>query len=97
MCWNDLGPAGARDLLNNTQIIINYWLLHNGFSVGVSDIVASQVSCDWVRWIRFAGPLAEICGDFGALRRHAITLADRVEPKVVLCCVVLCCVMASAG
>lgn len=41
MCWNDLGPAGARDLLNNTQVIINYWLLHNGFSVGVSDIVAS--------------------------------------------------------
>ncbi len=41
MCWTDLGPAGARDLLNNTQVIINHWLLHTGFSVGVSDIVAS--------------------------------------------------------
>eukprot|EP00960_Hanusia_phi_P024641 726338-Hanusia_phi.AAC.1 len=41
MCWADLGPAGARDLLNGTQIIVNHWLLQNGWSVGVSDIVAS--------------------------------------------------------
>lgn len=61
MCWNDLGPAGARDLLNNTQIIINYWLLHHGFSVGVSDIVASQVGgCVPNR--------SALCGWFYALR-----------------------------
>ena len=41
MCWSVLGPAGARDLLNNTQIIVNYWLLQMGFSVGVADIVAT--------------------------------------------------------
>ena len=40
-CWNDLGPSGARDLLNNTQIIVNHWLLQQGFSVGASDIVAA--------------------------------------------------------
>jgi DNA-directed RNA polymerase II subunit RPB1 len=40
MCWTELGPAGARDLLNNTQIIVNHWLLQQGFSVGVADIVA---------------------------------------------------------
>jgi len=41
MCWSELGPAGARDLLNNTQIIVNYWLLQQGYSVGVADIVAT--------------------------------------------------------
>ena len=41
MCWSELGPAGARDLLNNTQIIVNHWLLQQGFSVGVADIVAT--------------------------------------------------------
>ena len=41
MCWAELGPAGARDLLNHTQVIVNHWLLQQGFSVGVSDIVAT--------------------------------------------------------
>lgn len=42
ICWTDLGPAGARDLLNNTQIIVNHWLLQMGYSVGASDIVANS-------------------------------------------------------
>ena len=41
MCWTELGPAGARDLLNHTQVIVNHWLLQQGYSVGVSDIVAT--------------------------------------------------------
>ena len=42
ICWTELGPAGARDLFNNTQLIVNHWFLQNGYTVGVSDIVANS-------------------------------------------------------
>ena len=37
--WRDLGPEACRDFLSNTQNIVNNWLVENGFSVGVQDIV----------------------------------------------------------
>jgi DNA-directed RNA polymerase II subunit RPB1 len=34
---NDISPEDCRDFINNTQRVVNYWLLHRGFSIGVSD------------------------------------------------------------
>ncbi len=39
ICYNELGPRGAMDFFNGCQRVINYWLLHNGFSIGIGDTV----------------------------------------------------------
>lgn len=34
---NDVSPEDTRDFINNSQRVINYWLLHRGFSIGIGD------------------------------------------------------------
>lgn len=34
------GPLVCRDFFNDCQTVVNYWLLQNGFSVGIGDTVA---------------------------------------------------------
>jgi DNA-directed RNA polymerase II subunit RPB1 len=34
---NDVSPEVCRDFINNCQKVINYWLLHRGFSIGIGD------------------------------------------------------------
>lgn len=36
---NEHGAEGALTFFNGVQRIVNYWLLHNGFSVGIGDTV----------------------------------------------------------
>ena len=38
---NDVGPDGCRDFVDNIQRLVNHWLLHRGFSVGIGDSVAT--------------------------------------------------------
>ena len=38
--WLELGPAAARDLIDQVQVVINHWLIHWGFTIGVADTVA---------------------------------------------------------
>ena len=38
--WKDLGPQKCSDLLSNIQFVVNNWLVHTGFTVGVADIIA---------------------------------------------------------
>jgi DNA-directed RNA polymerase II subunit RPB1 len=39
LCYNELGPHGAMDFLNGCQRVVNYWLLHNGHSIGIGDTI----------------------------------------------------------
>ena len=39
--YNTLGPSAVTAMLNSTQKLICDWLVHSGFSVGVSDLVIS--------------------------------------------------------
>lgn len=39
LCYNELGPSGAMDFLNGCQRVVNYWLLHNGHSIGIGDTI----------------------------------------------------------
>jgi len=39
---NDASPEDCRDFINNTQRVINYWLLMRGFSVGLGDAEADK-------------------------------------------------------
>ncbi|KAM0719906.1 hypothetical protein Q7P37_004041 [Cladosporium fusiforme] len=40
--FNERGPDAAVDFFNAAQRIVCYWLLHNGFSVGIGDTVPDE-------------------------------------------------------
>jgi DNA-directed RNA polymerase II subunit RPB1 len=42
LCYNELGPEGAMAFLNGCQRVINYWLLHNGHSIGIGDTIPDK-------------------------------------------------------
>lgn len=38
--FREKGPETCRDLFSGLQMIVNYWLFHNGFSIGIGDTIA---------------------------------------------------------
>jgi DNA-directed RNA polymerase II subunit RPB1 len=40
--FNEWGPDAAMAFFNGAQTVVNYWLLHNGFSVGIGDTIPSD-------------------------------------------------------
>lgn len=42
LSYNELGPAGAMAFLNGCQRVVNYWLLHNGHSIGIGDTIPDK-------------------------------------------------------
>jgi DNA-directed RNA polymerase II subunit RPB1 len=39
---NEQGPEAAKNFLNGAQTVVNYWLLQNGFSIGIGDTIADR-------------------------------------------------------
>lgn len=37
--YNEYGPDVALSFFNGAQTVVNYWLLHNGFSIGIGDTI----------------------------------------------------------
>src|SRR5690554_2871339 len=42
LIWLEHGPEKTKNFLSWAQTVVNYWLLHNGFSVGCADIIANK-------------------------------------------------------
>lgn len=42
IAYNELGPAYAMGFLNACQRVVNYWLLHNGHSIGIGDTIPDK-------------------------------------------------------
>jgi DNA-directed RNA polymerase II subunit RPB1 len=40
--FNEQGPDAAMAFFNGCQRVINYWLLHNGFSIGIGDTIPDK-------------------------------------------------------
>lgn len=38
--FREKGPEATRQLFTGLQMIVNYWLFHNGFSIGIGDTIA---------------------------------------------------------
>lgn len=49
ICFNEIGPQGAMDFLNGCQRVVNYWLLHNGFSIGIGDTIPDAQTIEKVQ------------------------------------------------
>uniref|UniRef100_A0A0E0KYK6 DNA-directed RNA polymerase subunit n=1 Tax=Oryza punctata TaxID=4537 RepID=A0A0E0KYK6_ORYPU len=44
--WEEVGPDAARKFLGHTQWLVNYWLLQNGFSIGIEDTIADAATME---------------------------------------------------
>ncbi|KAL8765031.1 MAG: hypothetical protein Q9209_007757 [Squamulea sp. 1 TL-2023] len=40
--FNEKGPEAALNFFNGAQTVVNYWLLHNGFSIGIGDTIPDR-------------------------------------------------------
>ena len=40
--FNELGPEAAMKFFNGAQTVVNYWLLHTGFSIGIGDTIPDR-------------------------------------------------------
>jgi len=47
--FNDIGKEAAKNLLDNLQRIVTQFLLIDGFSVGISDMIANKITQDKVQ------------------------------------------------
>lgn len=46
LCREEVGPDAARKFLGHTQWLVNYWLLQNGFSIGIGDTIADAATME---------------------------------------------------
>ncbi|KDP43701.1 hypothetical protein JCGZ_22328 [Jatropha curcas] len=44
--WEEVGPDAARKFLGHTQWLVNYWLLQNGFTIGIGDTIADAATME---------------------------------------------------
>lgn len=42
--FRELGPVATRDFFSAAQMMINFWLLHYGFSVGIGDTIVDKAT-----------------------------------------------------
>ncbi|KZO99631.1 beta and beta-prime subunits of DNA dependent RNA-polymerase [Calocera viscosa TUFC12733] len=40
--FRERGPEVTRDMIGGIQTVVNYWLFHNGFSIGIGDTVPDK-------------------------------------------------------
>ncbi|OZJ04949.1 DNA-directed RNA polymerase II subunit rpb1 [Bifiguratus adelaidae] len=45
---NEQGPEAAKNFLSGTQTLVNYWLLQNGFSIGIGDTIADRETMEHI-------------------------------------------------
>ncbi|CAM0951685.1 unnamed protein product [Alopecurus aequalis] len=46
--WAEVGPDAASKFLSHTQWLVNYWLLQNGFSIGIGDSIVDMATMEKV-------------------------------------------------
>ncbi|KAI2630331.1 beta and beta-prime subunits of DNA dependent RNA-polymerase [Hypomontagnella submonticulosa] len=49
LCYNELGPDGAMAFLNGCQRVVNYWLFHNGHSIGIGDTIPDKLTIEKIQ------------------------------------------------
>lgn len=49
LAYNELGPEGAMAFLNGVQLVVNYWFLHVGHSIGIGDTIPDRVTVEKVQ------------------------------------------------
>ncbi|KAI1413283.1 beta and beta-prime subunits of DNA dependent RNA-polymerase [Hypoxylon sp. FL1857] len=73
LCYNELGPEGAMAFLNGCQRVINYWLFHNGHSIGIGDTIPDKATIEAVQ-VHIDEQKAEVA------QLTAMATANQLEP-----------------
>ncbi|EJD55108.1 beta and beta-prime subunits of DNA dependent RNA-polymerase [Auricularia subglabra TFB-10046 SS5] len=47
--FREKGPEVCRGLFTGLQTVVNYWLFHNGFSIGIGDTIADKGTMAYVK------------------------------------------------
>ncbi|KAH3680951.1 hypothetical protein WICMUC_000094 [Wickerhamomyces mucosus] len=82
------GPRVCADLFGNIQKVVNFWLLHNGFSIGIGDTIADTTT---MKEITEAISVAKEKVDEVVLEaqlnkltaKHGMTLRESFEDNVI--------------
>jgi DNA-directed RNA polymerase II subunit RPB1 len=48
--FNEQGPDAAMAFFNGCQRVVNYWLLHNGFSIGIGDTIPDKKTIEKIEY-----------------------------------------------
>lgn len=46
--FREKGPEATRQLFTGLQMVVNYWLFHNGFSIGIGDTIADRGTMSYI-------------------------------------------------
>ncbi|GLB36718.1 putative DNA-dependent RNA polymerase catalyzes the transcription of DNA into RNA using the four ribonucleoside triphosphates as substrates [Lyophyllum shimeji] len=46
--FREKGPEATRQLFTGIQMVVNYWLFHNGFSIGIGDTIADPKTMAYI-------------------------------------------------
>ncbi|KAJ6577080.1 DNA-directed RNA polymerase II, subunit 1 [Mycena sp. CBHHK59/15] len=46
--FREKGPEATRQLFTGLQMVVNYWLFHNGFSIGIGDTIADHGTMSFI-------------------------------------------------
>ncbi|KAI0063081.1 beta and beta-prime subunits of DNA dependent RNA-polymerase [Artomyces pyxidatus] len=46
--FREKGPEATRTLFTGLQTVVNFWLFHNGFSIGIGDTIADKKTMEYI-------------------------------------------------
>jgi len=46
--FREKGPEATRQLFTGLQMVVNFWLFHNGFSIGIGDTIADNKTMSYI-------------------------------------------------
>ncbi|KAJ7167370.1 beta and beta-prime subunits of DNA dependent RNA-polymerase [Mycena crocata] len=46
--FREKGPEATRQLFTGLQMVVNFWLFHNGFSIGIGDTIADKDTMSFI-------------------------------------------------
>jgi DNA-directed RNA polymerase II subunit RPB1 len=46
--FREKGPEATRQLFTGIQMVVNFWLFHNGFSIGIGDTIADHATMNYI-------------------------------------------------
>ncbi|KAL6659840.1 hypothetical protein ACP70R_002669 [Stipagrostis hirtigluma subsp. patula] len=73
--WEEVGPDAASKFLGHTQWLVNYWLLQNGFSIGIGDTIADVATMEKIN-----ETISKAKNDVKELIKHAHEKQLEAEP-----------------
>lgn len=85
--FRERGPEICRDFIGGIQKVVNYWLLHNGFSIGIGDTVPDPSTQQYIVDIvsearRQTREVTELAHMDGLESEPGMTIRESFENKI---------------